>query len=234
MSSLSVNKQPTCDDSWLNKRTNLKEDCCETTWKNTANEIMSNYAFGFNSHCNTNPNYLCEVGLNQQFPSLICGDITYDSQLRNGCSGNIVTHTKSRQSLNTRPYKTVPFMGECLTPLMNTDTYSQLLSGESTRTSKSCGVQARLERWTPQVPCIKNNIQDPKHHIPTYWVRGGMSTSAYYRNIDYLRACGIKECRDECQDLFCPDINVSERIKRQKMQGMNLPCLPGGIPLRRY
>ena len=54
------------------------------------------------------------------------------------------------------------------------------------------------------------------------------------RNIDYLKACGIKECRNECQELYCPDVKVSEKIKRQKMQGMNLPCLPGGIPLRRY
>lgn len=221
-------------DPWLNKRTSLKEDCCETSWKNTANKFMANYVLDIPAKCNINPNFLCEVGLNQQISPLLCDNSIYESKLRNGCAGNQLTHTKARQSLNSRPYRTVPHMGECLTPLMNTDTYSALLSGESTRTSKSCGVQANLERWTPQVPCIKNNIQDPKHHIPEYWVRGGMNTSAYYRNIDYLKACGIKECRNECQELYCPDVQVSERIKRQKMQGMNLPCLPGGIPLRRY
>lgn len=226
-----MKNNPGCD-KWLNKRTNLKEDCCETSWKDTTNNIISNYAFGYNTRCNDNPNYLCEVGLNQQFPSLVCGNVGFDSKLRNGCAGNQITHTKSRQNLNSRPYKTVPFMGECRTPLMDTDTYSMLLTGENTRTNKSCGPQARLERWVPQVPCIKNNVQDPKHHIPQYWVRGGMSTSAYYRNADYLKACGIKKCKSQCQDLFCPDVDVSERIKRQKMQGMNMPCLPGGIPIR--
>ena len=221
-----------CGQPWLNQRTSLKNDCCETSWKNTANNIMADYAFNYPTSCTINPNFLCEPGLNQQNSTLLCNDAKLSSELRNGCAGNLMTHTKARQSLNSRPYKTVPFMGECMTPLMDTDTYSMLLSGESTRTSKTCNVQARAERWTPQVPCIKNNIQNPKHYIPEYWVRGGMNTSSYYRNIDYLKACGIKECRSECQDLFNPDTVVSGRIQRQKMQGMNLPCLPGGIPLR--
>lgn len=216
---------------WLNERTNLSNDCCQTTWRDNATKIMSQYAFGYNTRCNTNNNYLCEPGLNQQYPSLICGDIYNDSKLRNGKTGNQMTHTKARQSLNSRPYRTVPFMGECRSPLMDTDTYSMLLSGENTRVLKSCNTQAKLDRFEPQVPCIKNNIQDPKHHIPKYWVRGGMSTSSYYRNADYLKSCGIKKCRSECQELFCPDINVPERIQRQKMQGRNLPCFPGRIPL---
>jgi hypothetical protein len=219
-------------DKWLNQRTSLKNDCCETSWKNTANDFLANYALYSPAGCTINQNFLCEPGLNQQLPTLLCDKSLFESQLRNGCSGNQLTHTGEKQNLNVRPYRSVPFMGECMAPLMDTDTYSMLLSGESTRTSKTCNIQANLERWDPQVPCIKNNIQDPVHYIPQYWVRGGMSTSAYYRNIDYLKACGIKECQSECQDLFCPDTSVSERIKRQKMQGMNLPCLPGGIPLR--
>lgn len=223
-----------CNNKWSNRLTSLKDDCCETTWKDTANQLMANYALDCPSSCTINPNYLCEVGLNQQFPTLLCDDAKLESQLKNGCQGNRLTHTKARQTLNARSYRTVPFMGECMAPLMDTDTYSMLLSGESTRTSKACGVQARLERWDPQVPCIANNIQDPRHYIPKYWVRGGQSTSAYYRNIDYLKACGIKQCRSPCQTLFCPDTKVPERIQRQKMQGQNLPCLPGGIPLRTY
>jgi hypothetical protein len=159
-------------------------------------------------------------------PTLLCDDATLESQMRNGKEGNLLTHTKARKTLNVRSYKTVPFMGECRAPLMDTDTYSMLLSGESTRTLKSCGVQARLERWEPQVPCVAKNIQNPRHYIPEYWVRGGQSTSAYYRNIDYLKACGFTKCESSCQKLFCPDVDVPERIKRQKMQGRNLPCMP--------
>ena len=217
-------------NKWLNENTRLANDSCQKTWRDNSSKIMSEYAFGYNTRCNNDSKYLCEPGLNQQYPSLICGN--GDSKLRNGKTGNQMTHTKARQSLNSRPYRTVPFMGECRAPLMDTDTYSMLLSGENTRVLKSCNTQARLDRFEPQVACIKNNIQDPKHHIPTYWVRGGMSTSSYYRNADYLKACGIKKCRSECQELFCPNTDVSERIKRQKMQGRNLPCFPGRIPLR--
>ena len=223
-----------CNNNWSNIRTSLKNDCCETSWKNTANTILANYAFDVPKTCTINQNYLCEVGLNQQYPSLLCDNSKIESEFRNGCSGNVMTHTGARQTLDTRQYKTVPYMGECRAPLMDTDTYSMLLSGESTRINKSCDVQANLERWDPLVPCIQNNIQDPKHYIPEYWVRGGLNTSAYYRNIDYLKACGIKKCKTPCQELFCPDIDVSDRIKRQKMQGLNLPCLPGGIPLRKF
>ena len=221
-------------DNWSNQRTSLKNDSCQTSWKNTTNNILANYVFDIPATCTINQNYLCELGLNQQIPSLQCDKSTIETDFRNGCSGNVLTHTGARQNLDTRLYKTVPFMGECRAPLMDTDTYSILLSGESTRTHKSCSTQSSFERWEPLVPCVQNNIQNPKHFIPEYWVRGGLNTSSYYRNIDYLKACGIQKCKSQCQESFCPDIDVSDRIKRQKMQGMNLPCFPGSIPLRQY
>ena len=211
--------------NWLNMRTSLKNDSCETTWKNKTNNILANYSF-FPSNI-ANQEYFDQLGLNKQ--TSVYNDPRVESEFRNGNSGNIITRTGARQTLDTRQYKTVPFMGECRAPLMDTDTYSMLLSGESTRTHKSCNVQATLDRWDPQVTCIKNNIQDPKHYIPEYWVRGGLNTTAYYRNIDYLKACGIKKAKTPCQTMFCPDVDVSERIKRQKMQDMNLPYFPGGM-----
>lgn len=216
---------------FLHNRARLNNDCCETTWKNTTNKYLANYALDCPAKCEINPNFVCEVGLFQQLPPLLCGNAKFDSELKNGCVGNLLTHSKEKRSLPVRPYRTVPFMGECRTPLMDTDTYSMLISGESTRTHKSCNTQARAERWIPQVPCIRNNIQNPRHYIPKYWVRGGMDTSSYYRNIDYLKACGYKQCPSECEQLFSPDRTVPERIKRQKLQGMNLPCMPGKIPL---
>lgn len=219
-------------ENWSNKRTSLKNDDCEKSWKDTTNKLMSNYAFGVPISRDVDQKYLCELGLHQQIPVMVPDNSQLESEFRNGCSGNIMTHTGARQSLNSRPYRTVPFMGECRSPLMDTDTYSKLVVGETTRVNKSCDVQSSGERWEPQVPCIQNNIQDPVHHIPEFWVRGGLNTSSYYRNIDYLQACGIRKPTSDCQQIFNPEVRVSERVKRQKMHGMNLPCFPGSIPLR--
>lgn len=212
--------------SWLNVQTSLSDDKCQINFKDSANKQISNYALAFPPACNINQSYLCNNSLQQQKPTLLCDKADFSSQLRNGCVGNQLTRTKSRQTLDVRMYKTVPFMGECMAPLMNTDLYSKLISGESTRTSKSCNVQARLDRFEPLIPCVANNVQDSRHHIPEYWVRGGMSTTAYYRNADYLKGCGYKSCPSECQDMYCPDVVVPEQIRREKMQGMNLPNMP--------
>ena len=44
----------------------------------------------------------------------------------------------------------------------------------------------------PMVSCLKKNIQDPKHLVPEYWVRGGMDTRTIVRNINYMKSCGLK------------------------------------------
>ena len=46
--------------------------------------------------------------------------------------------------------------------------------------------------FIPLVPHLAENVQNVDHIIPTYWVRGGMSTRTIVRNIDYLKSCGIK------------------------------------------
>ncbi len=218
-------------NSWTNKQTSLTDDKCQISLKDKANSQFASYSLSFPPACSINQSYLCNQSLNQQKPTLLCDNTKYYSNFRNGCFGNQLTHTKNRQNLDVRMYKTVPFMGSCRAPLMNTDTYSKLISGQSTRTSKSCNVQAKLDRFQPLVPCLANNIQNPNNHIPQYWVRGGMSTSSYYRNVDYLKECGYKNCPSQCAQMYCPDIVVPEYIKRQKMQNQNLPCMPGRIPL---
>jgi hypothetical protein len=45
--------------------------------------------------------------------------------------------------------------------------------------------------FIPLVPEIQENIQNIDHIIPTFWVRGGMSSRTVVRNIDYLKSCGI-------------------------------------------
>jgi len=79
--------------------------------------------------------------------------------------------------------------------LENTDLNSRLNFGEDTRTSKSNNITSSYSanNFTPLVPSLANNIQNPEHIIPTYWVRGGMNTRVVLNNIDYLKSCGFRK-----------------------------------------
>ncbi len=214
---------------FLREKTNLRDDCCEVTWRDRANNLIANYWLDSPAKCEVDPGYLCEPGLYEQVPPLLCNEAKLSSDLRNGCLGNVITHTGARQELNVRPYRTVPYMGTCRAPLMEPDVYSELISGESTRTGKGCNTLAgvTIDRFTPMVPCLYYNIQNPKHYIPKYWVRGGMDSRAYVRNIDYLRACGIKQCQTPCQKNFCAVKSLSPYEALERGQTKNLPCMPG-------
>ena len=120
-----------------------------------------------------------------------------DSNMRNGQVGYIMTSGRSKSSklLDTSGYLNTPFLGSGEAVLKHPDLKSKLLSGEDTHMDKSCDTLSgiSIDRFIPLVPCIKENVQDTKHIIPEYWVRGGMSTRNIVRNIDYLRTCGIRK-----------------------------------------
>lgn len=217
-----------CPPRTFNRNTSLKNDCCEKTWRDRSNEIFANYRFDCPPNCEINQSYLCEPGMIDQLSPINPEKICAGSELRNGCIGNVITHTGAKQQLAVRPFLSVPYMGQCRTPLMNVDTYSALSSGESTRTGKGCNSLAgvTINRFIPLVPCLKQNIQDPVHYIPKYWVRGGMDTRAYMRNTDYLRACGIKKCVTPCQKAFCPIPELPANMALARGQTANLPCMP--------
>lgn len=76
-----------------------------------------------------------------------------------------------------------------------TDVNSKLNMGIDTRTKKSNNITSSYsaDTFIPLVPHIAENIQNPKHIIPEYWVRGGMSSRVVLNNIDYLKSCGFKK-----------------------------------------
>ena len=76
-----------------------------------------------------------------------------------------------------------------------TDINSMLNFGEDTRVKKSNNNVAAYsaDNFIPLVPNIAQNIQNTKHIIPEYWVRGGMSSRVVTNNIDYLKSCGFKK-----------------------------------------
>ena len=79
--------------------------------------------------------------------------------------------------------------------LKNPDLSSRLKYGEDTRVSKSVNnaTAYSANNFIPLVPNLAENVQNTDHIIPTYWVRGGMSSRTVVRNIDYMKSCGIKK-----------------------------------------
>lgn len=179
----------TTQNNWFHQ-TNLKSDKKIITNHDITNDYVSTYFLNVMPPEQNIFSY--ERGMSQQISDIKNYNHNSENKLRNGNSGNELTHTKARQNLEIRPYRSVPFAGECLTPLMETDTYSLLSSGEHTRVSKSCNTQADATRWIPQVPIVKN-IQKVNNVVPTNWVRGGADTSTYYRNADYIKALREKQ-----------------------------------------
>jgi hypothetical protein len=73
----------------------------------------------------------------------------------------------------------------------NSDVESMLLHSEQVRVGKECGTvteQAFDGVFTPMIPLMKENIQNPKNLIPEMaaagWVRGGLPSREYIRDMN--------------------------------------------------
>ena len=155
----------------------------------TINHVNSN-SHDYHDSLNVRGIYQSNVSNEQNF-------IDEDSHLKDGSLGNILTSDKSKisKNLDTSCFLGSPFLGRGESILKYPDLKSKLIIGEDTSQSKSCNTLAgiTIDRFTPLVPCLEENVQDTKHIIPEYWVRGGMSTRNIIRNIDYMRTCGFRK-----------------------------------------
>lgn len=119
-------------------------------------------------------------------------NIDDDSKLRNARN---LTNTRCINQLFERPYASIPFMGR---GEGNICQENKLLSGEDTYQNRPCNNLAgiTIDRFIPQVPCIKENIQNSKNIIfeDNYsdWIRGGQPSRQVIRDKDYLKKCGLK------------------------------------------
>jgi hypothetical protein len=104
-------------------------------------------------------------------------------------------HLGISASKNKDGYGQMIDMGAGETHIVNPNLYSKLVSGNDTRVKKAADTLAgvSIDRFIPLVPCLQENIQNPEHIIPQYWVRGGESSRSYIQNIDYYQLCGIKK-----------------------------------------
>jgi len=175
----------------INEQTNLKKEYIN----DLENNRMFNYNFTPNiNDINSRKSYINSIEING-----ILQDKNYD---KNGDNiddstslryGNI-QKVQSKKELDTRVFPGSPYMANGQSILKNTDLSSRLIFGEDTRTSKSNNIVSSYSanNFIPLVPSLEKNVQNIDHIIPTYWIRGGMSTRSVVRNIDYLKASGYK------------------------------------------
>ena len=181
----------------INEQTNMKDNCFYSN-QDRGNNRLFKYSFTpsvLGAEQDTRKEYINStgtLGLMQDTNFDLNGvKINESTLLRNGK----IQNTGSRKELDTRLFPGSPFMSSGQSILKNTDLSSRLLFGEDTRTSKSANVISSYSanNFVPLIPAIEENVQNIDHIIPTFWVRGGMSSRSVIRNVDYLKSCGFKK-----------------------------------------
>ncbi len=183
----------------IQQLTRLREDKCYLEKDRETSMKPGNYQTSNYRNCD------CEIPdvaeLSYSFPASYYRDsygwtsvdgcnIDNDSKLRN-CDK--LTNKKNINQLFQRPYLTVPYMGK---GIGNVCVETKLKYNEDTYQAKPCNTLAdiNIDRYTPQIPCIKENIQKLENLIPEEsdknWVRGGQPSRQIIRNKDYLEKCG--------------------------------------------
>lgn len=87
-----------------------------------------------------------------------------------------------------RPFLTVPLMVGGRTG--GSEIESNLLQGQQVRMGKECGTvsEQQFEVFTPLIPSVQANIQNPKNLISEVaqqgWIRGGIPSREYLRDIN--------------------------------------------------
>ena len=88
----------------------------------------------------------------------------------------------------SRPFLTVPYMAG---GSPSRDVESLLLHSEQVRMGKECGTVTEeffSQQYTPLIPVLKNNVQNPKNLVPEVaangWVHGGIPTRSYLRDVN--------------------------------------------------
>jgi len=87
-----------------------------------------------------------------------------------------------------RPFLGVPYMGG---GRGNADVETLLQHSEMVRQGKECGTVTEQEfegQYTPLIPTLQKNIQNPKNLVPEVaangWIRGGVPSRNYIRDVN--------------------------------------------------
>lgn len=101
---------------------------------------------------------------------------------------------KCPQQLYERPYLTTPNM---VRGYLKVDEDTQLKFSEPTKIKRSSNTLSGItipQIWTPLLPYLEYNVQNPTHIIQetvdASWRRGGIDTQLIVRDADYANRCG--------------------------------------------
>jgi hypothetical protein len=113
-------------------------------------------------------------------------DIDAGSTLRNHSIQTNSPHCPLRARTQARPFATVPYMGR---GRGDAELEARLQQSEFVRTGKDCGTISDTfyaNQFTPLIPYVAANVQNPKHLIPEVasagWVRSGVPSRQWVRD----------------------------------------------------
>jgi hypothetical protein len=117
-----------------------------------------------------------------------------DSELRNG--DDRLTNKRFIHQLTERSHLTT---GSLVKGYFDVDVESVIKPGVNSGDDRSCNSLSGVSignYFTPMIPILQDEVQNPKHIIPEdsmqSWVRGGLPSRQMQRNEDYLRRCQQK------------------------------------------
>ena len=126
-----------------------------------------------------------------------------DSELRE--DKDKLTNKKYIHQLVERPHLTT---ANLMKGFHDVDVESVIRVGNDAGDDRACNSLTGVtigNYFTPMIPRLRDEVQDPKHIIPEdsmqVWVRGGLPTRQMQRNEDYIRRCQQKTHTPETKDL---------------------------------
>ena len=187
----------TVSDYTFNKLGRIGDDACCIDQSSVQNVESCNYTLQnyFTKDCNMNnlkAIATAQPGVNYSgaHGMAVGGCNVEDSS--NLLIGSIQTASKCRIDLFQRPFATVPFLGRGnVDPMLE----FQVQSGESVtnkRTVTKLTEKNHLKyRFTPMIPKLKRNVQNPANLIEESasegWIKGGVPSRELTRDKDYYK-----------------------------------------------
>jgi hypothetical protein len=178
---------------YTNLSNRLNDDGCALKTKSLTNDSVINnrlYNFYYNKDCSCP--VLDDIAMENNFTvregyGYASGcTVDTDSDLR---LNSTLTHDKSRQQLCSRTFSAVPSLNKggiipnIESRLKNADDTSDIRNVDKV-------MEKQFDVFTPMIPCLGRNVQNPEHIVPT-WQWGGADTRQEMVSNEYLSKCGF-------------------------------------------
>ena len=171
--------------------TRVRDDPCDVTVQNKESVGPGSYQL---SNMVPKPAQVAQLAYTQPVIPIREGygwsrnSIDVDSTMRNHAVQTNSPHCPIRASVQARPFASVPYMGR---GKGEAELESRLQMSEFVRTGKECGSISETfyeNQFTPMIPHVAANIQNPVHLIPEVasrgWVHGGIPSRQTVRDMN--------------------------------------------------